>query len=152
MQFRTWHLFTAVALVAVLIAIVIPWVRAYSGPTNCNYIVAASGNAGVNGYTFVDGENEVRVIVLEKLTTDSEDCKRTRNYNPNWLKFSMTREGRLHINIDGNDVRFDNQILVYYGIDGGSPKKLAVPANAVVPYEFPYVMWSRLIPQTADEQ
>jgi hypothetical protein len=144
MRFRTRSLLILIALVAIALAVLIPFIREISRPTNSTYVVAASSDAGVNGYTFLDESQQVRLIVLEKLTADAKG-KRGRNTEPGWLDYKMAQGRRIHIRINDQPVYFSEQITIYYAIDGGLPETMTVPRNAIVPYELPHVVWDRLI-------
>lgn len=144
MRFRTRSLLISTALVAIALVALIPFIREFARPTNSTYVVAASSGVGVNGYTFFDESLQVRLIVLEQLTVAARG-KRGRNSEPEWLDYKMAPGRRIHIRINEEPVYFGEMITVYYAIDGGLPEIMTVPRNAIVPYEFPHIVWDRLI-------
>jgi hypothetical protein len=105
MRFRTRSLLILTALVAIALVVLIPFIREIARPTNSTYVVAASSDAGVNGYTFLDESQQVRLVVLEKLTVDAKG-KRGRNAEPGWLDYKMAPGRRIHIRINDEPVYF----------------------------------------------
>ena len=144
MRFRTRSLLIVTAIVALALTVAIPFFREFTRPTNSTYVVAASNEPGVNGYTFLDGSQLVRVVVLEKLTVSAEG-NRGRNSEPEWLDYQMTLGRRITIRINDEPVYFGDMITLYYSTDGGPPDYMSVPRNSIVPYELPHIVWARFI-------
>ena len=65
MRFRTRSLLILTALVAIALVILIPFIREITRPTNSTFVVAASSDAGVNGYTFLDESQQVRLVLKQ---------------------------------------------------------------------------------------
>ncbi len=56
-------------IIAVVIVVGRPFYLEITRPEDCTYVIAASKEPGVNGYTFLDTDQDVRVVVLEKITS-----------------------------------------------------------------------------------
>ena len=150
MRFSTKQLLLLTSIIAVVIVLGRPFYLEITRPEDCTYVMAASKSPGVNGYTFLDADQNVRVVVLEKITRTPRG-RRGRNTEPEWLDYSISGNRKIHLKINGSPVYFSKQIVVYYAVDGGVPKRIDVPIKSIRDYEFPHELWDRLIEKNMDE-
>ncbi len=61
------------------------------------------------------------------------------------------RESKIRLEINGPPVYFSEQIVIFYAVDGGLPKRIAVPIKSIRACEFPHELWERLIEKNTDE-
>lgn len=150
MRFSTKQLLLLTAVIAAAIALGRPLYLEIARPENCTYVMAASKDPGVNGYKILDEDENVRVVVLEKITRAPQG-KRGRNTEPEWLDYSISGNRKISLKINGSSVYFTEKILVFYAVDGGEPKPISVPMKSITPYDFPHELWERLIDKKSDE-